>query len=242
MLAPLPHSFMRNKKIWLFYFYLTSSSSWMQRVKSDSNHILPPHIQLLYLNVSVLATTSNLKLKRCRHLIKVLPLLVLEESVVLESAIDGPALVLPPLAAEPLSLLLGGDDVHLVLRAHFTPTSVFTGQGSEAKLPVVKSESSGALLAQILSHGEESRGCTLRLWWSKLMVRGSGFTMLHTGSIWLHCCSMASVFKITLKCVFSEGVMVRVFGSALSFLFSWIPGKKKSVQTQFSKCSDIVKI
>lgn len=44
--------------------------------------------------------------------------------------------------------------------------------------------------------------------------------MLHTGSILLHCSSMASAVKITLKCVFSEGVMVRVFGSDLSFLFS----------------------
>lgn len=74
------------------------------------------------------------------------------------------------------------------------------------------------------------------------MVRGSGFIMLQTGSILPHCSSMASVFKITLKCVFSDGVMVRVFGSDLSFLFSWKPGKNKSVQTQISKYSDIAKI
>lgn len=67
--------------------------------------------------------------------------------MVLDSAVEGPALALPPLAAELLSLLLGGDEVHLVFRAHFVPTSAFTGQGSEAKLPVVKSESSGSLLA-----------------------------------------------------------------------------------------------
>lgn len=58
------------------------------------------------------------------------------------------------------------------------------------------------------------------------MVRGSGFIMLHTGSILLHGSSMVSVFKITLKCVFSEGVMLRVFGSDLSFLLSWITEKK----------------
>lgn len=83
--------------------------------------------------------------------------------MVLESAVDGPALVLSPLAAEPLSLLLGGEEVHLVFRAHFVPTSVFPVQGSEAKLPVVKSESSGSLLVQIASHGEDSCGCSLRL-------------------------------------------------------------------------------
>lgn len=66
--------------------------------------------------------------------------------MVLESAVDGPALVLAPLAVEPLSLLLGGDEVHLVFRAHFVLTSMFIGQGSEAKLPVVESESSGSLL------------------------------------------------------------------------------------------------
>lgn len=81
----------------------------------------------------------------------------------LESAVEGPALVLPPLAAEPLSLLLGGDDVHFVLRAHFEPTSVLTGQGSEVKPPVVKSESSGWLLVKIVSHDEDSCGCSFRL-------------------------------------------------------------------------------
>lgn len=50
--------------------------------------------------------------------------------------------------------------------------------------------------------------------------------MLHVGSILLHFSSMASVLKITLKCVFSEGVMVRIFGSDLSFLFTWIPENK----------------
>lgn len=66
--------------------------------------------------------------------------------MVFESAADGPALALPPLAAEPLSLLLGGDEDHFVFRTHFIPTSAFTGQGSEAKWPAVEFESSGSLL------------------------------------------------------------------------------------------------
>lgn len=33
---------------------------------------------------------------------------------------------------------------------------------------------------------------------------------------------MASEQRITRKCVFSEGVMVNVFGSDLSFLLTWI--------------------
>lgn len=64
--------------------------------------------------------------------------------------------------------------------------------------------------------GEESGGCGL-------MVRGSGLTMLQTGSVVLFLSvdsssSMASELKITLKCVFSEGVMVNVFD--LSFLLT----------------------
>lgn len=153
-----------------------------------------------------------------------IPLLLLGESVALESAVEGPALA--PLAAEPLSLRLGGDEVHLVFRAHLVLTSVLAGQGSEVNLLVAKSESSGSLLVKFGSDGEASSGCALRLCWSGLIVRGSGFIMLHPGSILLHCSSMASVLKITLKCVFSEGVMVRVLGSDLSFLFTWMPEKK----------------
>lgn len=58
------------------------------------------------------------------------------------------------------------------------------------------------------------------------MVRGSGFTILQMGSVVLSppldSSSMASVLKITLKCVLSEGVMVNVFGSDLSFLLTWM--------------------
>lgn len=58
------------------------------------------------------------------------------------------------------------------------------------------------------------------------MVRGSGFIILQMGSlvlsVSLDSSSMASVLKITLKCVFSEGVMVNVFGSVLSFLLTWM--------------------
>lgn len=74
------------------------------------------------------------------------------------------------------------------------------------------------------------------------MVRGSGFIMLHTGSILQHSSSIDSVFKITLKCVFSEGVIVRVFGSDLSLLFTWISGGKKVYKQKFQifcHCEDL---
>lgn len=48
----------------------------------------------------------------------VLLLLLIGESVDLDEALvsaESPAMLLPPLAAEPLSLRLGGEDVHLVL-------------------------------------------------------------------------------------------------------------------------------
>lgn len=155
-----------------------------------------------------------------------LPLLVLGESAALESALP-----LPLLAAEPLSLRLGGDEVHRVFRAHFVPTSALAGQG---KPSLVRSESSGSLLLKFASHGDASSG-------SRLRVRGSGFIMLHAGSILPHCSSRASVLKITLKCVFSEGVMLRIFGSDLSFLFTWISGKQ-NIKTQISRFADTVKL
>lgn len=164
---------------------------------------------------------------------KVSPLLVLGESAALESALP-----LPPLAAEPLSLRLGGNEVHLVFRAHFVPTSALAGQG---KPSLVRSESSGSLLVKFASHGDASSGCSRRLCGSRLTVRGSGFIMLHAGSILPHCSSRASVLKITLKCVFSEGVMLRIFGSDLSFLFTWIPGKQ-NIKTQISRFVDTVKL
>lgn len=141
------------------------------------------------------------------------------------------ALALPPLAAEPLFLRLGGDEVHLVFRTHFVPTSVFAGQG---KLPLVKFESSGSLLVKFVSRGESSSGCGLRLCGSSLMVRGSGFITLHAGSMLPHCSPRVSVLKITLKCVVSEGVMLRIFGSDLSFLLTWISGGKKTYKDIFA--------
>lgn len=39
--------------------------------------------------------------------------------------------------------------------------------------------------------------------------------------------SLASKLEITLKCVFSEGVMISAFGSDLSFLLTWIQTQKK---------------
>lgn len=59
------------------------------------------------------------------------------------------------------------------------------------------------------------------------MVRGSGFTMLQMGSVVLclsleSSSSIASELRMTLKCVFSEGVMVNVFGSDLSFLLTLV--------------------
>lgn len=61
------------------------------------------------------------------------------------------------------------------------------------------------------------------------MVRGSGFIILHMGSGVLSLClgssSMTSVLKITLKCVFSEGVMVKDFDS---FLFTCRPENNRA--------------
>lgn len=71
------------------------------------------------------------------------------------------------------------------------------------------------------------------------MVRGSGFTILQMGPVVLSpsldCSSMASVLKITLKCVFSEGVMVTVFGSDLSFLLTWKQEKQHKIKFKY-KC------
>lgn len=90
-------------------------------------------------------------------------LLVLGESLGLEAGLESgqtvaksAALAPPPLAAEPLSLRLGGEDVHLVLRAVFVLTSEFAG--SE-----VKFGSSGSLLVKFALSGEASRSCGLWL-------------------------------------------------------------------------------
>lgn len=148
------------------------------------------------------------------------------ELVGLESALESGqvALVLSPLAAEPLSLRFGGEDVHLVFRMVFRLMSELSGHGFEVKLLGGAFERSGFSLKVVLC-GEASGGCGSWLYLSILTVRGSGFIMLHMGSVvpspsW-DFSSMASVLKITLKCVFSEGVIVKVFGSDLSFLLTW---------------------
>lgn len=61
--------------------------------------------------------------------------------------------------------------------------------------------------------------------------------MLQTGaglpSRWPDSSSMASLLKMTRKCVFSEGVMVSVLGSALSFLLTWM-----QTQGRADRCLD----
>lgn len=98
------------------------------------------------------------------------------------------------------------------------------GQGSGVKLLDIKLERSGLGSVLFAPCDEAAGGCALQLHSSGLMVRGSGFTILQTGSVVprppLDSSSMASELKITLKCVFSEGVMVKVFGSHFSFLLT----------------------
>lgn len=138
-----------------------------------------------------------------------------------------------PLAAEPLSLRLGGEDVHLLCMG-FVPRSELVGHGSEVNLLEIIFERSGSGLIMFALCDEASGGCGLQLHRSTLMVRGSGFTILQTGSVLLSpsldSSSMASVLKITLKCVFSEGVMVKVFGSDLSFLLTWM--RERTAQSE----------
>lgn len=156
-----------------------------------------------------------------------LPLLLPGESVAFavsgEPAAETPGWLLPLLAAEPLSLRDGGEDVHLVLRALLALRSGLLGQGSGAKL-LDKLERSGLVSVMFAPCDEAAGGCALQLHSSGLMVRGSGFTILQTASVVprppLDSSSMASELKITLKCVFSEGVMVNTLGSDLSFLLT----------------------
>lgn len=76
-----------------------------------------------------------------------------------QTAAESPATLLPPLAAEPLSLRLGGEDVHLVLHAVLGLKSELVGRGSEAKFLGIKSERSGLSLVMFVSCDEASRGC-----------------------------------------------------------------------------------
>lgn len=165
-------------------------------------------------------------------------LLLMGESLPLTPA-ESPVSLLPPLAAEPLSLRLGGEDVHRALCTAFATGSEFEGWGSEEKLLDSKFESSGSSLIMSVLFDDTSGGCGLWLCWSTLMVRGSGLTILQTGSVVLcpslDSSSMASVLKITLKCVFSEEVMVNVFDSDLSFLLTWI--RERTEQGRLRKYS-----
>lgn len=160
-----------------------------------------------------------------------LPLLLMGESVAFELALgsgqtaaESPVWLLPPLAVELLSWRVGGEDVHLALLAFFALRSALLEQGSGVKLLDIKLERSGLGSVLFVPCDEAAGGCALQLHSSGLMVRGSGFTILQTGSVVprppLDSSSMASELKITLKCVFSEGVMVKVFGSHFSFLLT----------------------
>lgn len=121
-----------------------------------------------------------------------------------QTAVEFAVFLFPVLAAEQLSLRLGGEEVHLALGVFF---ALMSEPGSEEKL----------LGRSDLAEASGS--------WSGLMVRGSGFTSWQTGCV-VSCpaagsAAMASEVKMTLKCVFSEGVMVKVFGSDLSFLLTY---------------------
>lgn len=71
--------------------------------------------------------------------------------------------LLPPQAADPLSLRPGGKDVHLGLCVSFALRSELLGQSSEEKLLDFMSESSGLDWEKVLSHEETSGGCGLQL-------------------------------------------------------------------------------
>lgn len=107
--------------------------------------------------------------------------------------------------ASTLSLRFGGDDVQRVFLRDFLLRSEVAGGVDLDKSSWWrgKSESSGG--------------------WSSVAARGSGLMMLHMCPKLPSLClddssSMASVLRMTRKCVVSEGVMVRVLGSLLSFL------------------------
>lgn len=82
------------------------------------------------------------------------------ESLPLTPAVS-PVSLLPPLAAEPLSLRLGGEDVHLALCTAFATGSEFEGCDSEEKLLDSKFESSGSSLIMFVLSDDTSGGCGL---------------------------------------------------------------------------------
>ncbi len=97
-------------------------------------------------------------------------LLLMGESVGFEEALvsgqtatEFPATFLPPLAAEPLSLRLGGDDVHLVFCMVFVTRSELAGHGSEVKLLDIKFEMSGSCFIMFVLCEEASGGSGLWL-------------------------------------------------------------------------------
>ena len=140
-----------------------------------------------------------------------------EASVSTQTAAASPAALLPPLAEERLSLRLGGEDVHRVFSSFFVLGSELFGHGSEVKLLYTEFERSGWCCSMFVSCCEAPAGCGL-------MVRGSGLTILQMGyvslALSLDPSSISSELKITLKCVFPNGVMVNTFGTGLSFLLT----------------------
>lgn len=141
-----------------------------------------------------------------------------------QTAVSGPVLLLPPPPLS-LSLRLGGEEVHRVFRKDFLLSSELGGHCSEEKLPGDDVEKSSSRLGKFVLCVEASGGWRW-LSSSHVMVRGSGFMILQTrsevSSLCLDSSSIASLLKMTLKCVFSEGVMVKVRGSGLSFLLTWM--------------------
>lgn len=151
-----------------------------------------------------------------------LPLCLTGESVGFEgvsgqTAAESSATAPAEAAAEPLALRLGGEDFHRVACAGVGLRSRSAGHGSEVNLDL-ESERSALCSATCGSQVGRSIG----------MVRGSGFMIPQ-----MRCVvpspslsSTASVLEITLKCVFSEGVMVSIFASGLSFLVTWMQERK----------------
>lgn len=87
----------------------------------------------------------------------------LEEAVLAQTAAESSAVLLPPLAAKPLPLRLGGEDVHLALRVVFALRSELPGHGSEVKLLHTEFGSSGLCPVMSLSCDGASGGCDSQL-------------------------------------------------------------------------------
>ncbi|TNN65819.1 hypothetical protein EYF80_023971 [Liparis tanakae] len=136
------------------------------------------------------------------------------QDVVLPVFLTGESLGLEEAAESPLCLLLGGEDFHLGVCGVFVLRSALVGHGSEVKSMDVKSERSCSCGATSVLVAGAWGGCGSQVHWS-LRIRGSGFIILQMRSVVLSpsLSSMAAVLRITLKCVFSEGVMVTIAGS-----------------------------